>query len=118
MNKISTILTILVSAATPYLFCLDDATAQTTHGPTVVSVVFPPDVARPCAFFQLQGVPQADPVAPGQPWFAIPMTNVGYHEQFALVLTAAFNNRPIVVATTGQADCGFAQVSSLYSQFP
>ena len=118
MRKISRTLALLVSICAISGIWPDDPVAQGTwQGPLTVSVVFPADATRPCAFFQLQGVTQADPAVPG-PWFSIPTTNVGFHEQYALLLSAAFNNHPIFVGTNGQAACGFAQVVYMQSNFP
>jgi hypothetical protein len=117
MIKISRSFVVLASAVSLCLYCLEGAAAQTTQGPLPVTNVHPPDT-RPCAFFQLQGVTTADPVAPGSPWFAIPMTNVGFHEQFALLLTASFGPHTVVAKTTGKLVCGVAEVNNIYSTFP
>jgi hypothetical protein len=118
MTMIKSVLTMLVPAITLFLYFSAIAAGQTTQGPLPVTNVRPPDF-RPCAFFQLQGVTTADPVAPGSPWFAIPMTNIGFHEQFALLLTASFNPHSVVARTTGKVVCGgFAEVDVIYSTFP
>jgi len=46
------------------------------------------------------------------------MTNVGFHEQYALVLSAAFNNHSIWALTDGNVACGFAEVNGVQSGFP
>jgi len=120
MNKPSSVAAVLALTLAGSSCWLPDAFAQQTNkGPAIVTIVVPPDAARPCAFFQLQGVLQADPAFPNQPWFAIPMTNVGFHEEYALLLSAAFNNHPILaISFTGQAACGYVQVDALQASFP
>lgn len=118
MKTIAKSLTMILYSVFPYLCCASGAPAQTWQGPLAVSVVWPPDATRSCAFFQLKGAPQANPAFPGVPWFAIPMSNVGFHEQYALLLSVALNNHPISVATSGQAACGYAQVVYMQSNFP
>ena len=69
---------------------------------------------RPCTLFMLVGVTQADPVAPGSPWFSIPATGTpGYKEMVATLLAAKMGARNIDVVTTGAvpADCGHPGVS-------
>jgi hypothetical protein len=60
---------------------------------------------RPCAFFSLQGVSDADPGLQlgGNPWFAVPKTHEGYKEIVATVLLASATGRRISVNTTGEA---------------
>ena len=117
MSKISKIFAVLAAAFAPCLGFANAVLAQVNHA-GAVSTLFPPDVNRPCAFFILQGVTQADPAVGTAPWFAIPMTHVGFHEQYALLLTATANNHPIAVTTSGQPACGFAGVNYLWSNFP
>src|SRR5689334_10571203 len=74
-----------------------------------VSILFPPDT-RECTFFQLSGVTEADPVVPGNPWFAVPKTHLGYKEIFVVLLTARSNGRTITVQTDGTTACGHAAV--------
>ena len=60
-----------------------------------------PGADRPCTLFQLNGVSQADPVSPGNPWFAIPNTAPEYKEMIAALLLAKAADRPVIVITTG-----------------
>jgi hypothetical protein len=113
MNKLSNIF-----ASLALLHYTSGALAQTPVGPSPIAALISPGATSQCALFKLLGVAQADPVVPGQPWFALPMSNVGFHEQFAVLLTAAFNNHAIFLQTTGQATCGFAQVDYLGANLP
>lgn len=56
---------------------------------------------RPCVFFTLQGVQQADPVNPNQPWFALPTSHPMFQQILAMLLTAKMSQAHIDVYTTG-----------------
>jgi hypothetical protein len=78
-----------------------------------VAIVHSPD-ARECVFFQLSGVNEADPVIPGNPWFAVAKSHTGYKEIFAALLIARTTGRTLVhVATNGTTACGHAAVASV-----
>lgn len=76
------------------------ATAETTHATKRVIALHMDDY-RPCAFFRLEGVGEADPVKPGAPWFAVPRTHPAFNEIFALLLTAKATNLPVTISTAG-----------------
>lgn len=65
---------------------------------------------RGCTFFLLEGVAQADPVKPNDPYFALPQTTPGYQEILSFLLSAQLSRRTVNVFTTGQLACGYAQV--------
>lgn len=78
----------------------------------VVQIANPDD--RPCIFFRLSGVAEADPVLPGQPWFAVPKTHGGYKEIVATLMIARSTQDPIYqVLTSGAVACGYAEVLSI-----
>lgn len=87
-----------------------------------VGSIIPPytGMASPtCVYFNLIGVSQADPVVPGSSFFALSLSDPGYQEKYALLLTAAASGVPVTVATTGTvAPCGYAQLRYLYTAFP
>jgi hypothetical protein len=89
--------------------------AATFHEGKQVNIVMSPDT-RPCAFFSLQGVAVADPVVPSTPWFAIPKSDPGFAEKFAVLMSAKLAGKLVNVATDGTASpaCGHATV--LYMQ--
>jgi hypothetical protein len=66
------------------------------------------DNNRGCVFFQLNGVAEADPIVPGQAWFAIPKANVNYNELLSFTLTAKASEKLIFVQTDGTLSCGLA----------
>jgi hypothetical protein len=66
---------------------------------------------RPCTFFALSGVAQADPVLPGSPYFALAKTHPNYAELYATLLTAKASQHLVDVSTSGQLACGHADVS-------
>jgi len=84
-----------------------------THANKTVSVVHSPD-SRECIFFQLDGVAEADPISPGNPWFAVPKTHNGYKEIVAALLMLRTTGAPLQqVTTSGALACGHAAVLNL-----
>jgi len=61
---------------------------------------------RACVFFQLTGVTEADPVAPGQSWFALPKSTPNFQEIYAELLSAKMAGKNIDVITDGTVACG------------
>ena len=68
---------------------------------------------RTCVFFQLDGVPQADPAAPGVPWFALDKGNANFSVMYSMLLAARAGGTPMRVKTNGTLSCGFAAANSL-----
>ena len=61
---------------------------------------------RACVFFQLAGVAEADPGAPGQSWFALPKSTPNFQEIYAELLSAKMSSKSIDVITDGTVVCG------------
>jgi hypothetical protein len=59
-----------------------------------------------CTFFTLNGVSQADPVVPSNPWFAIDRSQIGATDAYALLLAAKVSGSAVRVTTTGGTVCG------------
>lgn len=76
-----------------------------------VGTIRSPD-GRPCTFFTLVGVNQADPAVPNSPWFVISQSAVGYKEMLTLLLSAKMTGKPVYLSTSGNlvAACGQAEV--------
>lgn len=74
-----------------------------------VSAIHSPD-SRPCTFFKLNGVTDADSATPGNPWFAVPQTHLGYDEILSMLITAYTTQTQMSVVTSGLS-CGHASVS-------
>jgi hypothetical protein len=74
------------------------ASADTFTGQ--VEGLLPPD-HRPCIFFSIAGVPQADPVRPGSRWVAVRQSQNGFKELYALLLAAKHAGAPVTVTTNG-----------------
>ena len=74
-----------------------------------VTNVFPPD-GRGCFFFTLAGVAEADPIVPGNPWFAVPIGYQGYKELVSMMYMARSASIPITVVTSGTTACGLATI--------
>lgn len=67
--------------------------------------------ARPCAFFQLEGVNEAVPAVQSSPWFVLPNAHPHFKEAFALLTVAKLTGRLVTVTTTGGVHpCGHAEV--------
>jgi len=87
------------------------AKAAATHTGNI-AIVHNPD-SRPCLFFQVSGVNEADPIVPGNPWFSVPQTHTGYKEIVATLLVARINGQSITVGTNGDVVCGHAAVMGM-----
>jgi len=69
-----------------------------------------------CFYFTLQGVSEADPAKPGDPMFAIPRTQYGAKDAYAMLLAAKISGEPVVVKTRGTLACGYAAVAEVQMQ--
>lgn len=93
----------LIAASAPPAFANTERTGQ-----TVAQVLID---SRPCMFFNLANVSEADPVAAGQKWFAIPVSNANYQTYASIVLSSRLTRQPFWVQTDGTISCGFATAS-------
>jgi hypothetical protein len=66
-----------------------------------------------CIYFTLEGVAEADPVKPGDPTFAIPRTQNGSRDAYAMLLSAKLAGQPVRVLTRGTLTCGYASVAQI-----
>ncbi len=83
----------------------------TTHRSTVATVHSPDN--RPCAFFRLDGVNQADPITPNVPWFSVPTSHPGFDMIVTLLITAKITGRTVIVRTTSTSQCGHVTVHNM-----
>jgi hypothetical protein len=67
-----------------------------------------------CFYFTLQGVAEADPVKPGDPWFAISRGQYGAKDAYAMLLAARLTGQAVYVQTSGTLNCGNAAVQSVW----
>jgi hypothetical protein len=72
-------------------------------------------------YFQLSGVTQADStVVANNPWFAIPSTQNGFDEIYAMLLSAKLTSGSLTVTTSGAlagGTCGnYAGVAVVFMQ--
>jgi hypothetical protein len=58
---------------------------------------------RDCVFFTLAGEPNVDPSVALTPWIAIPRTQNGFREIYAMLLWAKTTGAHVNVTTTGAA---------------
>ena len=71
-------------------------------------------VGSDCFYFTLDGVTEADPVLPGAMWFAIPRTQNGSKDAYAMLLAAKLSGQPLRVHTNGTLSCGYATASEVF----
>jgi hypothetical protein len=72
-------------------------------------------IGSDCIYFTLHGVSVADPALPSTgAWFAMPRTQNGSRDAYAMLLTAKVSGLPVRVSTTGAIACGYPQVASIY----
>jgi len=85
------------------------AQAAVVHSGHAVADIVSPTAARPCLFFRLAGVLEADPTSPNPTtwWFAIPTEAMGnvpslkYQEISRMIYQAKATGATISVRTTG-----------------
>jgi hypothetical protein len=66
-----------------------------------------------CFYFTLNGVTEADPVKSGDPIFAIPRTQYGAKDAYAMLLAAKLADKQLIVVTRGTLLCGYAAVAEI-----
>ena len=68
-----------------------------------------------CFYFTLNGITVADPaLGNNSPWFAVPRTQYGAKDAYAMLLTAKATAAQVRVTTTGSTICGgYAQISQM-----
>lgn len=95
------------------LFCIDIAESASHYSKTV-AILQASEITSDCFYFRLEGVAEADPVKPNDPWFAVARTQNGAKEIYATLLAARVSNTGLYqVTTTGQLACGYAQASAV-----
>jgi hypothetical protein len=85
------------------------AHGTTSHISKTIAEVQPPQAGKDCVYFRLNGVTEADPILPNNPYFALPRTHVGFKEIYAMMLAAYLGGTSVSAQTTGAAaggDCG------------
>jgi len=98
------------------LFLFPGISHSIEHVSKDVKTVLSPD-SRPCSFFLLNGVTEADSVVPNNGWFAVPISHSGHDVIISILLTAFTTGKPVNVSTTGAAQCGHAEVSSVHFSY-
>jgi hypothetical protein len=81
------------------------ASASGPYVGATITVIQTPTPTANCFYFMLAGVGEADPVAPGNAWFAVPSTQIGFAQLYAIVIAAKLAGNPVSVATAG-GTCG------------
>lgn len=70
-----------------------------------------------CFFFRLVGVDEADPIKPGDKWFAFPRSQYGAKDAYAMLLAAKLADAVVTVHTSGQMACGYAGVARIMMNY-
>jgi len=68
------------------------------------------DDSSACTLFRLRGVGEADPVAPGNTWFAIPHSSTVHDAIVSMLFRAKSTGKTLTVSTTGSLACSVAEV--------
>jgi len=89
------------------LIALPSIALATTHINKTVGSLQSTYSGGDCFYFTLQGVTQADPVAPGSPWFTIPRSQYGSKDAYAMLLAARLSGTLVTVNTNGTTACGY-----------
>lgn len=89
--------------------------AVTWTGKTVGQLISSHDGAD-CIYFTLEGVAEADPVAPGFAWFALPRAQYGAKDAYAMLLSAKLSGQTVSVVTRNTLSCGYATAGQVMMQ--
>ena len=111
MNKLRRTFLLIVGVAIP-LAC---HAMQDWNAKTVLMLSSTYDGAD-CIYFTLDGVPEADPIKSGDPTFAIPRSQYGSRDAYAMLLSAKLADKPVRVTTRGTLACGYAAVAQIMLQ--
>jgi hypothetical protein len=111
------ILSINAFAATAILILWSSsiASAATYSSRTVGQLISTFD-SGDCIIFTLEGVSEADSRVPGAPWFAIPRTQFGAKDGYAMLLAAKLTGEALEVRTGTEMACGYIKVSHVIMQ--
>ena len=95
------------------LSLLTSGAAATTHANKQVDVLQSFYDRSDCIYFKLVDVPEADPIRPGSPWFAVERSQSGAKDLFASLLAAKLAGKTVKVVTRGEVRCDYATPSSV-----
>jgi hypothetical protein len=60
------------------------------------------------------GVAEADPVKPGNAWFAVSRTQYGAKDAYAMLLAAKLSGQAVNISTNGTLSCTYPTASSVW----
>ena len=110
--KVGNTLKIVIAAVCTTAPCVGFAASWMNKN---VAALQPMHKPADCFYFTLEGVSEADPAIPGNAWFAVPRSQNGAKDSYALLLAAKLSGQPVVVTTTGNVStCGYAEVLQVY----
>ena len=91
-----------------------NALADTSHSTKLIQYLQSSGSGGQCMYFTLIGVNEADPLVPGNPWFAIPLNHPTAKEIFAILSAAKISDKTVSVRTSTTTACGYAAVEYVY----
>lgn len=77
-----------------------------------IALASSPTTTADCFFFTLVGITPD----PGQPWFAVARSHLGFREIVALVTSAKLSQQVVTVRTTIATACGYRGVEYVFLQ--
>lgn len=104
-NSKKWIVVVASASAACCIFRTDTANAGQSYT-APIALVQSPNYGEDCVWFTLVGVPQADPLVPNNPWFALSRSQTGYSEIYSIILAAKLSGALLNVVTTGAAAGG------------
>ncbi len=81
------------------------------HAPLPVGQLISSFDSGDCVIFTLQGLAEADPRVPSTPWFAIPRSQFGARDAYAMLLAAKLTGERVEVRTSNEIACGYIRAS-------
>ena len=87
------------------------AMAAVNHAPRTVGQLIATYDSGDCVIFTLSGLAEADPRVPAIPWFAIPRSQFGAKDAYAMLLAARLAGQAVEVRTSNDIACGYIRVS-------
>jgi hypothetical protein len=87
---------LLISAA-----CETPVATAVDYNSATITFISSPTPSANCVYFMLAGVTQADPVSQGNSWFAVPATQNGFSQIYAMLLSVKLVGGTVNVTTTG-----------------
>ena len=105
-------------AAGALALALSSVAVAFNHPPRSVGQLISTFDSGDCVIFTLNGITEADPRVPSTPWFAIPRTQFGAKDAYAMLLSARLTGEAVEVRTSNDIVCGYIRVSHVIMPAP